>query len=189
MRSLVYFFPPRTSVTASVGIRTRPIFSCTPNACTRDSSDSFTLRSKPEYEWMMYHFMFGFLAFSIPGATSWGNAESAAPSAPWPPAPISFFSSSCMLLTAFNRLTFLTMGEVAQHLVDAASDHKINHVKIQAEQEYSDHHHRRRRLHFLHRRRRHLLHLGAHIEVKALDPLWPRLDLRQPLVATDLHCC
>ena len=44
----LYFFPPRTSVTDSVGISTLPILSCRPNACTRDSSDSFTLRSKPE---------------------------------------------------------------------------------------------------------------------------------------------
>ena len=28
-------------------------------ARTRASIDSLTLRSKPEYEWMMYHFMFG----------------------------------------------------------------------------------------------------------------------------------
>jgi hypothetical protein len=30
------------------------------SARTRASIDSFTLRSNPEYEWMMYHFMFGF---------------------------------------------------------------------------------------------------------------------------------
>src|SRR5216683_1489432 len=37
MRSEVYFLPPRTSVTDSVGISTLPIFSCSPKACTRDS--------------------------------------------------------------------------------------------------------------------------------------------------------
>src|SRR4051795_6874597 len=57
---MVYFLPLRISVTGSVGMITFPIFSCRPNACTRDSSDSRTLRSKPEYVWMMYHFMFGF---------------------------------------------------------------------------------------------------------------------------------
>src|SRR5882672_4007555 len=88
MRSEVYFLPPRTSVTDSVGISTLPILSCNPNACTRDSSDSFTLRSNPEYAWMMYHFIFGFFggspAASAPGA--W--VSSAVPAAPW------FFSSS-----------------------------------------------------------------------------------------------
>src|ERR1035438_10657471 len=69
MRSEVYFFPPRTSVTDSVGISTLPILSCSPKAATRDSRDSFTLRSKPEYEWMMYHFMFGFFGGSPLAAT------------------------------------------------------------------------------------------------------------------------
>ena len=48
MRSEVYFFPPLTSVTDSVGISTLPILSCSPKAATRDSSDSFTFRSNPE---------------------------------------------------------------------------------------------------------------------------------------------
>jgi len=69
MRSEVYFLPPRTSVTDSVGISTFPIFSCSPKAATRDSSDSLTLRSNPEYEWMMYHFMFGLRGASPAGAT------------------------------------------------------------------------------------------------------------------------
>ena len=85
---------PTESVTDSVGISTLPIFSCSPKAATRDSNDSFTLRSNPEYEWMMYHFMFG-LRGGSPGA--------ATPSAPGgcggcsPPAAASFFSSSCMI--------------------------------------------------------------------------------------------
>src|SRR5215469_14125154 len=98
MRSDVYFLPPRTSVTDSVGISTLPILSCSPNAATRDSSDSFTLRSNPEYEWMMYHFMFGLrgdsaVAASLPATSgSVGVLASA-----------SFFSSStirCLLLTS-----------------------------------------------------------------------------------------
>src|ERR1700739_3785777 len=91
MRSEVYFLPPRTSVTDSVGISTLPIFSCRPKACTRDSSDSFTLRSNPEYEWMMYHFMFGLRGGSLVVAT---------PSAPEGCSAVAatlFFSSSCMI--------------------------------------------------------------------------------------------
>src|SRR5579872_3471442 len=93
MRSEVYFLPPRTSVTDSVGISTLPILSCSPKAATRDSRDSFTLRSNPEYEWMMYHFMFG-----LRGASVDGNAPSTgACGGCWPPsAPfgVSFLSSS-----------------------------------------------------------------------------------------------
>src|SRR5580693_4313470 len=91
MRSEVYFLPPRTSVTDSVGISTLPIFSCSPKACTRDSSDSFTLRSNPEYEWMMYHFMFGLRGGSLVTATP------SAPDGCSAAEPASFFSSSCMI--------------------------------------------------------------------------------------------
>src|SRR5262249_36338675 len=55
MRVAGTFLPPRTSTTSSVGIRTCPILSCRPNAAMRPSRLSFTLRSKPEYVWMMYH--------------------------------------------------------------------------------------------------------------------------------------
>jgi hypothetical protein len=49
MRSLVYFLPPRTSVTDSVGISTLPILPANrSSARTRASMDSFTLRSNPE---------------------------------------------------------------------------------------------------------------------------------------------
>src|SRR4051794_22051195 len=58
---MLYFLPLRTCVTVSMGMTTRPILSCSPNACTRDSSDSFTLRSKPEYAWMMYQRMLAFV--------------------------------------------------------------------------------------------------------------------------------
>ncbi len=77
MRSTVYFFPPRTSVTDSVGISTRPIFSSRANARTRDSSDSFTLRSNPEYEWMMYHFIFGLRGGSATAAVALSGAGGA----------------------------------------------------------------------------------------------------------------
>src|SRR5215813_12353068 len=96
MRSEVYFFPPRTSVTDSVGIRTLPIFSCSPNAATRDSRDSFTLRSNPEYEWMMYHFMFGLRgASAVAAAPSTGGCPADSPAAG-----VSFFSSSTIFISS-----------------------------------------------------------------------------------------
>src|SRR5216683_4750483 len=49
------FLPLRTSTTSSIGISTRPILSCKPNAATRPSRLSLTFFSKPEYVWMMYH--------------------------------------------------------------------------------------------------------------------------------------
>ncbi len=47
--------PARRSATVSVGISMRPNFSVNPNASTRLRRLSATLRSKPEYVWMMYH--------------------------------------------------------------------------------------------------------------------------------------
>ena len=47
--------------------------------------------------------------------------------------------------------------------------------EIHSEQEHRDDDHRGRGLHFFQRRRGHLLHLGAHIVVKRLDPLRPGL--------------
>src|SRR5271155_4710694 len=56
MRGETIFFPPRTSMTSSVGTMTRPILSARPNAVTRPSRLSLTFFSKPEYVWMMYQF-------------------------------------------------------------------------------------------------------------------------------------
>src|SRR5678816_796238 len=64
--------------------------SCKPNACTRDSRDSFTLRSNPEYEWMMYHFMFGLRGGSLVAVASPLGAG-------FSPLLVSFFSSSCIV--------------------------------------------------------------------------------------------
>src|SRR5579862_199080 len=111
MRSEVYFLPPRTSVTDSVGISTLPIFSCSPKAATRDSSDSLTLRSNPEYEWMMYHFMFGFLGASVETVASAGGCCS-----PSPPLGASFFSSSSimgLLQPAFVQQILFARGATA----------------------------------------------------------------------------
>src|SRR5438045_8258895 len=92
MRSEVYFLPPRTSVTDSVGISTLPILSCSPKAATRDSKDSLTLRSNPEYEWMMYHFMLGLRGASVaPSAGAACCGSLAVLVAVW------FFSSSCII--------------------------------------------------------------------------------------------
>src|SRR5579864_8093883 len=104
MRSEVYFLPPRTSVTDSVGISTLPILSWRPKAATRDSRDSFTLRSNPEYEWMMYHFMFG-----LRGASAVLVAPSVDGCCAASPLVVTslFVSSSCIFEYFFSASRFL----------------------------------------------------------------------------------
>src|SRR6266436_1843195 len=70
------------------------------------------------------------------------------------------------------------MAEIAEHRINAVPDHQIDRPEIRREQENRDDHHRRRGLYFLERRRRDLLHLGAHVVVESLDPLWPGFDGR-----------
>src|ERR1700751_3388378 len=171
MRSLVYFLPPRTSVTDSVGISTRPILSCKPKACTRDSSDSRTLRSNPEYEWMMYHFMFGLRGASVAGFAPWEPSGSPEPSA------LAFFSSSCIrefISQTFCANAFLAVPQRAEDEVDAPPDHEVHQPEIEAKDEDRDNHDNGSRLHFLQRRRGDLLHLHAHVVVEGLDLLRPR---------------
>src|SRR5581483_2072668 len=168
MRSTVYFFPPRTSVTASVGINTRPIFPSSPKAWTRDSSDSLTLRSNPEYEWMMYHFIFGLRGCSatvVPPST--GDA---------PASVASLFGSSCMMKSSLLR-------KHVEQVVHATANDVVDHPEEQAKQKHRDQHHNRCRLHLFTRRRCDLTHLGAHVVIKGLDPLRPRLDSTKALIA------
>src|SRR6185437_14540705 len=119
MRSTVYFLPPRTSVTDSVGISTLPILSSSPNARTRDSSDSFTLRSNPEYEWMMYHFIFGLRGCSATVVPVSGGV---------PASVFSLLGSSCIKLKILCLL-----GEEAKHVIHAASNHVIDDPEIKTE--------------------------------------------------------
>src|SRR3974390_822872 len=120
MRSEVYFFPPRTSVTDSVGISTLPILSCRPNAATRDSSDSFTLRSNPEYEGMMYHFMFG-----LRGASAVAAGPSVGGWAAYSPAAgVSFFSSSTIFMSSVRL-------EIVEQRGHAVLNDVIDHKEVQ----------------------------------------------------------
>src|ERR1043166_3108163 len=168
MRSEVYFLPPRTSVTDSVGISTLPILSCNPKACTRDSSDSFTLLSNPEYAWMMYHFIFGFF-----GGSAGDSAPAACVSSPVAvPAAFWFFSSSC--INDFFRPA-LSAREIMEQPVEAAADCQIHDPEIKGKQKYGDDYNRRRRLNFFARRRVDLPHLRAHIVVETPDALRPGL--------------
>src|SRR3954465_288193 len=119
MRSTVYFLPARTSVTDSVGISTLPILPSSPNARTRDSSDSFTLRSNPEYEWMMYHFMLGLR----------GCSATVVPASAGVPASVfSLLGSSCIDSESFDLLR-----EEAEQMVHPASNHVIDGPEIKAE--------------------------------------------------------
>src|ERR1700674_1243292 len=125
MRSEVYFLPPRTSVTDSVGISTLPILSCNPKACTRDSSDSLTLRSNPEYAWMMYHFIFGLRGGSPPGTTSAGGGGGGC-WPPWPASALSFFSLSVSGIKSLLSLARLMAREIMQTPLQAVADREIN---------------------------------------------------------------
>src|SRR3981081_3217628 len=186
MRSEVYFLPPRTSVTDSVGISTLPILSCSPKACTRDSSDSFTLRSNPEYEWIMYHFMFGLL-----GASAVAVDPSAAGGwcSPSPPGPASFFSSSGIGCFFYRSLRQLPLESMALEIVEQKTDARLNELvddeKIHRENEDSNDDDGRGGLNFLPGRRGHFAHLGAHVVVERPNPLWPGLH---PIAEISASC-
>src|SRR6202051_3498641 len=172
MRSDVYFLPPRTSVTDSVGISTLPIFSCSPNAATRDSSDSFTLRSNPEYEWMMYHFMFGLRGASPVAVTP------SAPEVCSAVAATSFFGSSCMIKFKLRVLrvpssAIVLFPEIAIQLVDAFLNHVVDHKKVHAKNEDRNYHNPGSGLLFFPLGRGDLAHFLAHFVVKRLGALWP----------------
>src|SRR6202050_4081112 len=127
---------------------------------------------------MMYHFMLGLRGGSLVAATP------SAPDSCSPPAPASFFSSSCMiklnsgLLFSFKLSGLLSSvaPEIAVQKRDAPLDHIVDDEKINAENKHRDHHHRGGAAHFLPRGRCDLAHLGAHVVVKRLGPLRPDLD-------------
>src|SRR5437763_2238654 len=174
IRSPVYLSPPRTSVTDSVGMSTRPIFSSRPKACTRDSSDSFTLRSNPEYEWMMYHFMLGLRGFSaIAAALSWAAGEPASVS-------LVFFCSSCIVETK------PLPRKRPEEQIHASSDNIIDHEKIHTKEEHSHDHDRSCGLHLFAGRRSDLAHLCADVVVEKPDAVGDRLDLPAEAVVV---CC
>src|SRR5579871_5240954 len=182
MRSEVYFLPPRTSVTDSVGISTLPILPCSPKAATRDSSDSFTLRSNPEYEWMMYHFILGLLGTS---AVAFAPSAAGCCPAPSPPDGTSFFSSSCIwgvsvpIISCTYQLSAISLLRLEQveHIGHTVLNDVIDDSEIQREKENRDDHDRGSALHFLPRGRSHFAHFRAHIVVEGSNLLGPALHL------------
>src|ERR1700741_672852 len=191
MRSEVYFLPPRTSVTDSVGISTLPILSCSPNAATRDSRDSFTLRSNPEYEWMMYHFMFGLRGVSVVVA-----APSAAAVCDSPAVLVaaSFFSSSCIMdvfpasrwFTYRSRAISSAALEKIKQSRHAVLNDEVDHEKVERENGNRDHHHRGRGPNFLPRGGSHFAHFGAHVVIESPDTLRPGFH---PVTKAATGCC
>src|SRR5271157_537769 len=155
----------------------------------RDSSDSRTLRSNPEYAWMMYHFIFGLRGASPPAAASAGAAPAAvstgAAALSGVPAAPSTFSSSTMKSLPSPR--GLTAREIMQHPLQRLADRQIYQPEIEPEQKHGDDDYRGRSLDFLARRRRNLLHLRAHVAVKRLDPLRPGPHGGRNRVL--FHCC
>ena len=145
----------------------------------------------------MYHFMFGFLGAS---------AVAAAPSAParaarlrrlvllrffLRPAYGCFFLASRFFCDSFrlrisssvSNRNFASANresvrlEIIEQRGHAVLNDVVDHGEIQRENEYRDHDHGGRGLHFLPRRRRHLAHFGAHVVVEGPDPFRPGLDL------------
>src|SRR3954466_325766 len=150
---MLYFLPLRTWVTVSIGMTTRPILSCKPNACTRDSSDSFTLRSKPEYAWMMYQRMFALVGRVRSFANCSGVCAGCSPSA----VPV---LTSCSVIDSLKL--------VLQDQVHGVADQKIHAPEVHPEQCHGDDHYHGRRLDLFARRRGHVTQLGAHVGQKAL---------------------
>src|ERR1051326_1319696 len=134
MRSVVYFLPPRTSVTGSVGISTRPIFPSRPNAWMRDSSDSFTFRSNPEYVWMMYHFILGLVGCSASGVSPAGASIGAAVAAAAGIgcSVISLLCSCSMMFVCRRSL----VTEILEDLVDPFADCRVDDPEINPEQRH-----------------------------------------------------
>src|SRR5882724_1160576 len=174
MRSTVYFLPARTSVTGSVGISTLPIFSCSPKAMMRDSSDSLTFFSNPEYVWMMYHFMFGF-AFSVePGC---------APASGSPSAPVMF--CSVMLCTDFPVFLPPTM----QHPIHCAANPLVNDEKIYAKKNDGNNDYQRRRLDFPCLGKGDLPHFIADVSEKTHGTRGNLLELVAHTFVARYRCC
>src|SRR5580692_7047849 len=119
---------------------------------------------------MMYHFMFGLRGGSLVTATpsALGGCS--------PPAAASFFSSSCMIKLSSSLLFDLVAPEIAVQKRNASLNQVVDHPKVDAENKYCDHNNCGGSAHFLPRRRGNLAHLGAHVVVKRLDPLRPRLE-------------
>src|SRR6266849_9679587 len=74
------------------------------------------------------------------------------------------------------------MAEITEHRINTVPDYQIHCPEIRREQENRDDDHNRSGPHFLERGRRDLLHLGAHVVVESLDPLWPGSDGRRQRV-------
>src|SRR5664279_4975567 len=75
------------------------------------------------------------------------------------------------------------MCQELQQAIEGRAQDLVDDGKVQAEQKDGDNHYGGRTLHFLARRRGDFLHLRAHIVVKALDALRPRLNRTQLIVA------
>src|SRR5580698_8014838 len=119
---------------------------------------------------MMYHFIFGLRGGSLVAATpsALGGCS--------PPAAASFFSSSCMIKLSSSLPFDLVVPEIAIQESDAPLNHVIDDEEIHAENEYRNHNYCGSGAHFFKRRRGDLAHLRAHVVIKRLDPLRPRLE-------------
>src|SRR5579872_3607296 len=98
---------------------------------------------------MMYHFIFG-----LRGASALGVATAPSPLGGCsPPAPASFFSSSCMIKfnSAISALTLVP--EIAVQISDALLQKAVDNEKEQAKQKYRNHDYDGGRLHVLPRGR------------------------------------
>src|SRR5579875_1113266 len=133
---------------------------------------------------MMYHFMFGFCGTAPSGAAAVSAfAGPGAASASVRALLISdLISSSVMFRTSAAR-------EHPQHMVKGLAEDGVNNPKIKAKQEHGNDDDYRRALDLFAVGNGDLPHLGAHVVVKALDALRPRLDRAQFALAHAFHRC
>src|SRR3954469_6940306 len=164
---MLYFLPLRTCVTVSMGMTTRPILSCNPKACTGDSNDSLTLRSKPEYAWMMYQRMFAFVGRVRSFANCSGVCAGCSPSAV--PA-----LTSCSVIDSLKLML--------QDQVHGVADQKIDAPEVHPEQCHRDDDNYGRCLHLFARGGGYMTQLGTHIGQKALAARRPCLQLAEFVV-------
>src|ERR1700680_522236 len=131
---------------------------------------------------MMYHFIFGLRGASttgVPSALGTGWDPSSAP-----PAPASFFSSSCIEcaktsapVVPINRRNRLSAGlKIVEQKLDSAGDEVIDNREVDGEDEYRNHHHGGGRLDLFPGGGGHLAHFGAHVVIESSYALRPGFD-------------
>ena len=167
MRSEVYFLPPRTSVTDSVGISTLPILLAEAE-CLHPRFERLlhlALKARIRVDDVPLH---------IRIARRFGRQERLRRRR-WLLAVVGARSAFVLFFIRHSRFFRIRLAarEIMEHPFEAVADRQIHQPEIKRKQEHGDDHHRRRSLDFLARRRRDFLHLRTYIVVEGLDAFRP----------------